>query len=503
MNKRTDGWGGSSRGPGAVADRDDQGHPQTPRRRDAAVDPHQCGRAPQARRRALRRAAQGHPDGGQRRHRRRARDRVRQHRCRDRAHRWLCAAHVHAQSARLAQHVRQDGPRDGVGAGHLVRALRARRGRSGLADGKADFIAMGRKLLADPDLPNKLQRGPRRRHPPVHLPVPLHRQHLRQRSRCTASATRRPAASTTSRCRRRQIAPHVLVIGGGPGGLEAARVLAGQRAYGHAVGGERTARWHVALRRPRRSSARPLQGLDHPPGRTSRRHARARQASDGRRRRAPSAPTRSSSPPARRGARPSVPGADLAHVRSVPELAAWLDGGDDHLVGQRVVLLGGGKPSVSIADLCIKRGREVAIVEATNVFCGELGLPGRWRLVPDIEAAGARLVDSATVESITADAVQVRIGDSVEIDPGRHRDRHQRRRYPTTRCSTELTAAGVRAHVSWRLQRRAPHRGRQPRCRRGSAGYCVTAWVASLRGDPLFFATPRRQRRCHRHVGSR
>ena len=30
-----------------------------------------------------------------------------------------------------------------------------------LADGKADFIAMGRKLLADPDLPNKLAAGRR------------------------------------------------------------------------------------------------------------------------------------------------------------------------------------------------------------------------------------------------------------------------------------------------------------------------------------------------------
>jgi hypothetical protein len=46
-----------------------------------------------------------------------------------------------------------------------------------------------------------------------------------------------------------------------------------------------------------------------------------------------------------------------------------------------------------------------------------LGLPGRWRLVPDIEAAGARLVAGARVESITADAVEVRIGDDAESIP--------------------------------------------------------------------------------------
>jgi len=101
-------------------------------------------------------------------------------------------------------------------------------------------------------------------------------------------------------------------------------------------------------------------------------------------------------------------------VRSVSDIGPWLDGDHDDLVGRRVVLIGGGKASMSIADLCIKRGRDVTIVEETNVFCGELGLPGRWRLVPDIEAAGARLVDSAQVESITANAVLVRVGDGVE-----------------------------------------------------------------------------------------
>ena len=50
-----------------------------------------------------------------------------------------------------------------------------------LADGTADFVAMGRKLLADPDLPNKLLDGNEARGPAVPLPVPVHRQHLRER----------------------------------------------------------------------------------------------------------------------------------------------------------------------------------------------------------------------------------------------------------------------------------------------------------------------------------
>jgi 2,4-dienoyl-CoA reductase (NADPH2) len=113
---------------------------------------------------------------------------------------------------------------------------------------------------------------------------------------------------------------------------------------------------------------------------------------------------------------PDIPGADATHVFSVPRLEGWLrDGGDD--VGERVVLLGGGKPAMSIGAKCIERGRSVSIVEATHVFCGELGLPGRWRLVADIEAAGARLVPNATVESIKPGAVRVKVGDVVEDIP--------------------------------------------------------------------------------------
>ena len=49
----------------------------------------------------------------------------------------------------------------------------------------------------------------------------------------------------------------------------------------------------------------------------------------------------------------------------------------DGTVGARVVVIGGGKPGISIADLCLRRGRDVTVLEPTNVFCGELGLPER------------------------------------------------------------------------------------------------------------------------------
>ena len=312
-----------------------------------------------------------------------------------------------------------------------------------IADGKADFIAMGRKLLADPDIPNKLREGRVDDiRPCIYQYRCIGNIFVNESLHCVGNAqTGREhdlAMSPTSHPRR------VLVIGGGPGGLEAARARR-QRPHRHGVGGERATRRHVALCRPRRSPARSLQGLDHPPGRAGRCHLVLGKRATVDDVRAFGADEVVVATGATWG-KPSVAGADLAHVRSVPEIASWLDGTDDQLVGAQVVLIGGGKPSMSIADLCIKRGRHVTIVEETNVFCGELGLPGRWRLVPDIEAAGARLVDSAVVESISADAVHVRIGSAVESIPA-DTVIVTNVATPDNALFTELQSAGIAARV--------------------------------------------------------
>ena len=45
-----------------------------------------------------------------------------------------------------------------------------------LAEGRADFVAMGRPLLADPDLPRKLAAGTPGAGPALHLVRELHRR---------------------------------------------------------------------------------------------------------------------------------------------------------------------------------------------------------------------------------------------------------------------------------------------------------------------------------------
>jgi 2,4-dienoyl-CoA reductase-like NADH-dependent reductase (Old Yellow Enzyme family)/thioredoxin reductase len=312
-----------------------------------------------------------------------------------------------------------------------------------LADGKADFIAMGRKLLADPDLPNKLREGRVDDiRPCIYQYRCIGNIFVKESLHCVGNAA-------TGREHDLEMGPsarprRILVIGGGPGGLEAARVLS---ARGHAV-----TVWEASdqLGGMLRYAGRADHLLDRYKGWIIRQVEQAGVAIEVGRR-ADVAAVRAFGADevvVATGAvwgTPDVPGADLPHVLTVPQLGPWLDGTDETLVGARVVLLGGGKPSMSIGDRCLRSGRSVAVVEPTNVFCAELGLPGRWRLVPDLERAGARLVDNATVEAITPDAVRVRIGDAVEDIPADTVIATAFNR-PEPSLADALAAAGVPVH---------------------------------------------------------
>jgi NADPH-dependent 2,4-dienoyl-CoA reductase/sulfur reductase-like enzyme len=98
-----------------------------------------------------------------------------------------------------------------------------------LQKNRADLIVMGRALIADPELPRKIQSG--------------QLEDIRTCLRCNEGCSSRIRENKTQRCainaevgRERQMrihpvskSKHVCVIGGGPAGMEAARVLALRR----------------------------------------------------------------------------------------------------------------------------------------------------------------------------------------------------------------------------------------------------------------------------------
>jgi 2-enoate reductase len=95
-----------------------------------------------------------------------------------------------------------------------------------IEEGKADFVALGRSLLADPEWPEKVRHG---RLDDIRPCIGdnegcIHREHEMKYLSCTVNpltGMEREYALTPATKRK-----SVLVIGGGPGGLEAARVAA-------------------------------------------------------------------------------------------------------------------------------------------------------------------------------------------------------------------------------------------------------------------------------------
>ncbi len=277
-----------------------------------------------------------------------------------------------------------------------------------LARGRADFIAMGRKLLADPELPNKLASGDASRvRPCLYQYRCIGNIFVNESLACVANAA-------TGREHEAEIPPtvrprRVLVIGGGAAGLESARVLATQ---GHAVticessdalGGvlhhirgvdevlDRHRAWligeithaGVSVQLGRRATAETViaHGSDVVVVATGP-HWEI----------------------------PSVPGHHLDHVLGPIEFGARFSPDSPPIPGPAVIL-GGGKPGLTFGRALRERGLEVTILEPSAVFGAELGLPGRFRMVADAEAAGITLIGSATVEAITHDAVIAISGD--------------------------------------------------------------------------------------------
>jgi 2,4-dienoyl-CoA reductase-like NADH-dependent reductase (Old Yellow Enzyme family)/NADPH-dependent 2,4-dienoyl-CoA reductase/sulfur reductase-like enzyme len=355
-------------------------------------------------------------------------------------------------------------------------------GDRAIGNGETDFISMGRKLLADPHLPRKLAEGRRDEvRPCIYCYTCISAIYLGVDTRCAIRPeTGRefehwPEPTGDTR--------HVVVIGGGPGGMESTRRL---RALGHRVtliekgerlGGtlrfaalayepnERLLNW--LIREVEESGADIRLGTEATPALLSSLAADEVIVATGAIR-----------------SMPDIPGNEHDHVLSGDDLRGMMFGETSEAIrrktslftrlatkvgaatgasanidlvrkathawmplGDRVVIVGGELVGVELAEFLQERGRKVTVVDEAEKFGAGLTVLRRMRLIPELEEHGVRLAPGAQGIAIGKDAVtwtdadgaaQQAACDTVIVAKGARGD---------TRLADELRAAGRNVHV--------------------------------------------------------
>jgi 2,4-dienoyl-CoA reductase-like NADH-dependent reductase (Old Yellow Enzyme family)/NADPH-dependent 2,4-dienoyl-CoA reductase/sulfur reductase-like enzyme len=310
------------------------------------------------------------------------------------------------------------------------------RGEQGLNKGEFDFLAMGRKLLADPSLPMKLEQGRIGEiRPCIYCYTCVSTAYLREQVRC---AVRPETGYEDLDWAPAAVPQRVVVVGGGPGGMEAARRLS--QAGSQVTLIEKSGRLGGTLRFAALAYEPNERLLDWLRGEIERSDVEVRLGTEATCELV--AGLRPDKVIVASGAvrdMPAIPGNDQDFVLSGDDLRGMMLGEDSAEIrrkttwatrvatklgaatgasanldlvrkathawmplGNRIVIIGGELVGCELAEFLLERGREITIVGEAPRFGGGLLLVRRMRLLAELREHGAALFPGAS---------QIGIGD--------------------------------------------------------------------------------------------
>lgn len=288
-----------------------------------------------------------------------------------------------------------------IAAGRLDDAGLARRA---LDEGQADLIGLGRCLIADPDWPRKTREGRERDITPcIACNACLDLISRAREARCAVNPEAARELDWESTGAASTPGKRVMVVGGGPSGLEAARIA---RLRGHSVSiwereGRLGGKLDVASRAPSKHEV--LKFRDHEEDLIGRLGVDVHLDTD-----VTAATIETEDPDVviiATGAAPLVPripGVDGPHVVDAQSLllgSVQVDPTD------RVVVIGGSATGCETAEVLAAAGCQVTIVEMLSSVGRGIELATRRRLLSGLRDMGVAILTRCTVTSIEADRV--------------------------------------------------------------------------------------------------
>ncbi|MBR4728338.1 MAG: FAD-dependent oxidoreductase [Clostridia bacterium] len=295
-----------------------------------------------------------------------------------------------------------------IGGGRAQDPVKAERA---IADGSCEFIFIGHGLLVQPDLVNLFAAGREDEIRPCIGCGHCIDQQLQHGGKAICSGNAVLArGDNDATLPPAQEKKHVVVIGGGVAGVEAARIAAKR---GHTVdlyeaaneiGGQINLadkppfKEHFKLLKPYLERQLEITGVNVHLGQKVTPEAVLAMGAD-------AIVCATGAQPVRlklNGAERAVFAKDV--LRGAP-------------TGRHVVVIGGGSTGCETAELLGKQGKKVTVIELSETLAANTGKTAQTILLGHLKGLGVRLMTGARAESITADAVQCRTaaGDTVVL----------------------------------------------------------------------------------------